>query len=325
MGLPFVLVRSGNSVIPLFAGADQAHGLVGLDIVSLALYAYSPEDVVGAVSIEPASVFYGMEMNYAEGQREERRAAAGAAEAAKPIPRYAPKGYKFTPLPSEMVSGFPIVRSTLLRHRMTTPSIDTIRLSGLFAVSTVRTSIEQAEKSFNCFVELYEAAGRELPPVEAIKSCFRGLQNTKSRMFAEVAGYAPVIREAIARGLRDRALRRYLVTETDLPTGLGVSKTSFTLALLGHDCVCLDARLLGRMFRSRDEALRTEGGWGKNEKGRVSELALKRYEAVEDAFLRGNPYYDANDPIGRARAQWQSWESVGGAGATHSVWLRVVA
>lgn len=57
---------------------------------------------------------------------------------------------------------------------------------------------------------------------------------------------------------------------------------------------------------------------------RVSELSLQRYEAVEDAFLAGNRYYRAADPIGRARAQWMAWESVGGKGATHSVWLNIV-
>ena len=239
---------------------------------------------------------------------------------ARHAPSYRPRGARFDPhdLP---LSGFP--SATLLRHRAQVPSVDTIRLSGLFAVSTVRTSIEQAEKSFNCFVELYQARGRELPDIADIRNCFRGLQNTKSRMFYEVAEYAPVIQDAIVAGLRDRELRRFLVRETDLPVGLGVTKMSFTLALLGHDCVCLDARLLGRMFGSHGEALGIEKGWEKRG-SHVSELALRRYEKAEDAFLAKNPFYDPADPIGRARAQWMSWESVGKQAATHSVWLNVV-
>jgi hypothetical protein len=114
------------------------------------------------------------------------------------------------------------------------------------------------------------------------------------------------------------------VRETDLPVGLGVTKMSFTLALLGQDCVCLDARLLVRMFGSRDKATDVESGWGKSG-SHVSELSLTRYEKVEDAFLKGNPMYDAKDPIGRARCQWMSWESVGGQAAKHSVWLSVVS
>jgi hypothetical protein len=246
----------------------------------------------------------------------------------RPVPRYAPRGYKFRPLEhgSELWTGFPVVRKVLERHRAEVPSIDTVRLSGVFAVSTVRTSIEQAERSFDCFVELYEKRGsKDFPDVEAIKRCFRGLQNSKSQMFREVAGYAETIREAMGRGLRDRELRRHLSTETRLPRGLGLAKLSFTLALLGQDTVCLDARLMVRMFGTREKATGVEQGWGKTEQGRVSELGLKRYEKVEDAFLSGNPLYDPADPIGRARAQWQSWESVGGEPATHAVWLRVVA
>jgi hypothetical protein len=309
MGLPFVLVEG----VPVFAGIEQDQ-LVGLQVPSGEEVSFDAGDVVGFVSIDPAAVFWGAEMQLVRG---EQRIAAEARRAG----RYKPRGQLFEPLPPEEVSGFP--SRTLLQHRSDVPSLDTIRLSALFAVSTVRTSIEQAEKSFNCFVELYEAAGRELPGVSSIKMCFRGLQNSKSRMFAEVAAYAPVVRSAIGQGLRDRELRRYLARSTDLPAGLGVSKLSFTLALLGQDCVCLDARILTRIFGSRDRATEVESGWRKSG-SRVSESALQRYEAVEDAFIQGNPFYRPNDPLGRARAQWMSWESVGGRGATHSVWLNVV-
>lgn len=311
MNLPFVLVRSGRTDTPLFSGIENGT-LVGILVPSGEAFTFEPEEVVAAMSVDPAAVYWGIAVEWA------RAAQRRAAEAPKRIPA---KGHLFDP--SLPMTGFP--EDTLLRHRGEVPSVDTIRLSGLFAVSTVRTSIEEAEKSFNCFVELYEKKGRqELPDIADIRGCFRGLQNTKSRMFFEVAEYAPVIRDAIARGLRDRELRRYLVRETDLPVGLGVTKMSFTLALLGHDCVCLDARLLVRMFGSRDKATDVESGWGKTG-AHVSELSLARYEKVEDAFLKGNPFYQVGSPIGRARAQWMSWESVGGAAAKHSVWLSVVS
>lgn len=310
MDLPFAVVRG----VPLFVGlsGDQ---LVGLTVPGGDEVEFEPGDVEAVVSADPAAVYWGVGAHWA--QQDQRRAAEGR------VRRLTPRGKRFDPaaLPS---SGFTAVRSTILRHRAEVPSVETVMFSSLFAVSTVRTSIEQAEKSFNCFVELYERGGRTLPDVADIRGCFRGLQNSKSRMFSEVAAYAPVIRDAVSSGLRDRDLRRTLVRETDLPTGLGVSKTSFTLALLGQDCVCLDARLMVRMFGSRDEATRVEKGWEKTGR-RVSELALKRYESVEDAFLSGNPFYKPRDPVGRARAQWMSWESVGGAPATHSVWLDVVS
>jgi hypothetical protein len=250
----------------------------------------------------------------------------GAAEEdAKKLPRYAPRGRHFELLPEGVLSGYPAVRRTLEKHRTETPTLDTIRLSSLFAVSTVRTSIEDAERSFSCFVDLYEKKSRtELPGVDEIRDCFRGLQNTKSRMFTEVAAYAPTIQAAIASGLQDRALRRHLASTTKLPPGLAFAKLSFTLALLGHDCICLDARLLVRMFQTRERATDVEKGWEKRGGGHVSDLGIRRYEQVEDIFLEGNRHFNARDPIGRARAQWYSWESVGKKGATHSVWLDVL-
>ena len=312
MTLPFVVARDARDDVPLFVGLENGE-LVGISVPGGETFTLDTQDVIAAVSSDPAAVFWGLEVDWVEAYL--RKVAE-----ARHAPSYRPRGARFDPhdLP---LSGFP--SETLLRHRAQVPSVDTIRLSGLFAVSTVRTSIEQAEKSFNCFVELYQARGRELPDIADIRNCFRGLQNTKSRMFYEVAEYAPVIQDAIVAGLRDRELRRFLVRETDLPVGLGVTKMSFTLALLGHDCVCLDARLLGRMFGSHGEALGIEKGWEKRG-SHVSELALRRYEKAEDAFLAKNPFYNAEDPIGRARAQWMSWESVGKQAATHSVWLNVV-
>lgn len=327
MGLPFLLVRHGSAAVPLLVGTGDVPGrLVGVDVVGLRVFDFEPGDAIAAVSVSPAAIYWGMEAQWA-------RAAAPlrlASEAS--VRRFAPKGYRFAPMPSQLFADAPIitgygeVRPALMRHRQEMPSIDTIRLSALFAVSTVRTSIEEAERSFDCFVELYERGGRQMEQVSVddIRGCFRGLQNTKAKVFSEVAAYAPTIRKAIESGLKDRKLRRHLATETDLPTGLSLAKLSFTLALLGHDCVCLDARLLARMFDAK-RRVEVEGSWGKTAAGRVSELSLRRYEAVEDSFLTGNPFYRASDPIGRARAQWLSWESVGGAAATHSVWLRVVS
>ncbi len=312
MTLPFVVARDARDDLPLFVGLEGGE-LVGISVPGGESFTLETEDVIAAVSGAPAAVYWGLEVEWA-------RVAMRRAAETRHAPSYRPRGARFDPrdLP---LSGFP--SETLLRHRTQVPSVDTIRLSSLFAVSTVRTSIEEAERSFNCFVHLYEARGRELPDIADIRNCFRGLQNTKSRMFHEVAEYAPVIQDAIVAGLRDRELRRFLVRETSLPAGLGVAKTSFTLALLGHDCVCLDARLLNRMFGSPKGALEIESGWGKSGK-HVSELSLRRYEKVEDAFLAQNPFYNAGDPIGRARAQWMSWESVGKQAATHSVWLNVV-
>ena len=314
MTLPFVVARDARDDAPLFVGIESGD-LVGISVPGGESFTLEPQDVIAAVSGDPAAVFWGLEVDWVEAYL--RKVAE-----ARHAPLLPPPRGPFRPARPAAV-GLPVGHappSPSPGARASTPSA----CPDSFAVSTVRTSIEQAEKSFNCFVELYQARGRELPDIADIKNCFRGLQNTKSRMFYEVAEYAPVIQDAIVAGLRDRELRRFLVRETDLPVGLGVTKMSFTLALLGHDCVCLDARLLGRMFGSAQKGVEVENGWGKTGK-HVSELSLRRYEKAEDAFLAQNPFYDAADPIGRARAQWMSWESVGKQAATHSVWLNVVS
>jgi len=222
-------------------------------------------------------------------------------------------------LPPGVLSGFPTAARTLRKHRADLPSVDTITISGIFALSTVRTSIAEAEKSFSCFGDLYRAEGRSMPSIQDLVRCFRGLQNTKAAMFAGMRDYAPVIRQVMAMGYQDRELRSVLALDSDLPVGLGLAKLSFTLALLGQDTICLDGRLLGALFKSTDRK-DFERATGKR-KGRVPEKALLTYEAAEDAFLEGNRFYDPRDPLGRARAQWQSWESVGKRGAEHGVWL----
>jgi hypothetical protein len=226
---------------------------------------------------------------------------------------------RFQPLSGYAVTGYPEVRAQLLKHRAETPSIETIRLSAIFAGSTIMVGIEQAEKAFSCIADLFRQRGRQFPTLEEIRGCILsiGLLEMRSRMYSEVAAWAPAAQSAIQRGLKDNALREFLVLSTDLPTGLSLAKVSFTLALLGHDCICLDARLLQRMYGAKGREVAK--GWGKGGK-----LGLARYEAVEAAFLAGNPFYRVDDPIGRARAQWMSWEEVGGAAASHAVWLGVV-
>lgn len=314
--IPFVLVRdaegSGQSWIA-YAGVDPA-GLVGFDPVRLELIAYEPADVVALVNVEPAAVFYGVSLDWAE---ETERMVANRR------PRYAPKGIRFQSLPKGAVSGFPVAERTIRRHRMYVPNTDTIRVSALFAVSTVRTRIEQAEETFQCFGELYRQSGRQMPDLVRLRDCFVGLQNTKTAVFAAVAKYADTMRQAMASGYRDRELRRVLATESEVPEGLGLAKLSFTLALLGQDTVCLDARLLNVMFPRVMDRQRFEKAIAKY-KGRITPKALTAYEEAEDAFLAENPHYDATDPIGRARAQWMSWEGVGGKGAEHRVWLNLL-
>jgi hypothetical protein len=328
--LPFLSVRSDATMAIVLAGLDPSGGsIVGFDPVRVGLVeGIEPAGVDALVSVDPAAVYQGVQLDWSEAAQ--RVLTSSMRSIMEPVrlvanrkPRLAPRGGRFPLLPPDAVSGFPVAESVIRRHRMKTPSEDSIRVSALFAVSTVRVSIEQAEEQFHCFGELYRATGRQMPDLGKLRSCFVGLQNTKTRVFTEVAGYAGTIHKAIAAGYRDRELRRYLAMETQLPEGLALAKLSFTLALLGQDTVCIDARLLSVLFPRPVDRAHFEKRISK-QRGRISTKAIDLYEAAEDAFLNGNPYYRAGDAIGRARAQWMSWEGVGGKGAEHRVWLNLL-
>jgi hypothetical protein len=322
-----VLIGSPDDAIVL-AGLD-ARLDCGFDPVRIGLVeGIEPDSVNALVSVDPTAVYQGVQLDWSEAaQRVFTPAMSSIMQPARMVanrkPRLAARGSRFPLLPSDAVSGFPVAESAIRRHRMKTPSEDSIRVSALFAVSTVRVSIEQAEQQFNCFGQLYRATGRQMPDTDKLRACFVGLQNTKTRVFREVAGYAGTIQKAIAAGYRDRELRRYLAMETQLPEGLAMAKLSFTLALLGQDTICIDARLLGVLFPRPTDRAHFEKRISK-QRGRISTKAIDLYEAAEDAFLDGNPYYRAGDPIGRARAQWMSWEGIGGKGAEHRVWLNLL-
>lgn len=317
--LPFVVLRNAPTVSIVLVGliSDDGHDhLRGFDPVRLELVEFDPAHIEVVASIDPAAVYFGVQTRWDTANVLDERAVANRA-------RYKPKGDRFPLLPEGALSGFPVAEPHLRRHRMRPPTIDAIRVSGLFAVSTVRTRIELAETQFDCFGQLYRAQGRQMPDLRKLRDCFVGLQNSKTAVFAAVAAYAPTIHAAIRDGLRDRALRRHLALSAPPPDGLGLAKLSFTLALLGQDTICLDARLLGRMFPRATDRVHFEKQISKRE-GRITEKALATYEAAEDAFLEGNRFYDPKDPIGRARAQWMSWEGVGQKGATHRVWLNLL-
>jgi hypothetical protein len=159
--------------------------------------------------------------------------------------------------------------------------------------------------------------------LDEVRGCIWPLGYHKSReqLYTQAPKWAPLVQQAFRQGLKDRDLRRHLFLHTETPYGISLAKLSFVLALLGQDLVCLDVRILDRMFgagRGKD--------YSKTWDVPGRELSIERYERVEDAFLRGNPFYDPRDPVGRARAQWQSWESQGRPARpeAHHAWLDVV-
>lgn len=303
--LPFLLVGDG---VPVLAGQGEGGELIGFDLVNERLLSFELEDVIGAVSIDPAAVFYGLDLSWARAPR------MAAENPVRPLPRFAPRGYKFLPLPKGGVTGFPTRRLQL--HRREVPSVETIRLSTVFAGMTIGVSIKQAEKAFGCIADIFVGRGRRFAPLGTILDCIYslGYHRIRKALYEESAGWAPIVQDAIRNGLRDRELRRYLLLQTDVPTGLSIAKTSFTLMLLGHDVVCLDVRILQCMFGKRADEM--AGKWKV-----PTDRSIKLYERVEDAFLKGNRFYNPRNPLGKARAQWMSWESVG-SGKPRRTWCR---
>jgi hypothetical protein len=261
------------------------------------------------------------------GSHQEYLPAGGIVAEGLPSPRRAELGRKFSPMLtrdpfSVPVTGFDEVRAQLLKHRAEVPSVETIRLTTIFAGLTVGVGIAQAEHGFQCLVDLFKHAHGSEPPIGKVRDCIwsLGYHQIRERLYSEVPGWAPVVQEALKRGLRDRELRAYLFLHTETPAGISLAKLSFTLALLGQNLVCLDVRILDRMFGAH-MASKYSGTWDT-----ATQLSLARYERVEDAFLRFNSFYRPDDPIGRARAQWLSWESAGRPARveTHAVWLNVM-
>lgn len=341
--LPFALVRVDDVVAPMLL-SEQGGDLVGLDIVDGVVARFGPEAIVGLVNAEPAAVWYGVR---AELQSEALPLAAE--EAAKrgeviiEFPGFRarkgksfavrPRGHRFqwTPEKPRGLSAFAEVKPVLLRQRMGVPSVDSIRLATIFAGLTVHAETWEAEETFQKIVREYDRMHGSLPPVEVVQDMIRHLRSQRVGMYESARPWSQTVHDALSRGLRDRELRRFLwneVPEEDQLYGIGLAKMSFALMMLGQNLCCLDTWIISFMYAAdvdddhdrRQTANRISGQW----KARVP-ISLERYEQVEDAFLKNNPWYDNNDVIGRAQAQWCAWEWAIGAPAYHRPWLDVAA
>ena len=344
---PFAFVADLGPVLL----AQGRRGLVG-EAYDGTVFDLSERDILHAVNILPGAAVF--PFLHAEGlltrrERSEPRFSRTGPRlvAANPLGLVGGRGARFEPLPEGVASGFPRARQEIERYRAEVPTTRVIILSMAFALSTVRTNIASAERAFACYGERYHTT-QGPPSYDDILDCFtlygQGLAPSKTETLRGIAPYGETIESAMLLGLRDRDLRRHLATATDLPPGLSLAKLSFTLALLGQNVICLDARLLGTMFDAEEQETfnrRTKKADKGPSRGRLRQDAVDAYEEAEDLFLDGNRYYDPSDPLGQARAQWMSWESVGEKSKTgtlhrrgmrwqvvpaeHAVWIDVVS
>lgn len=242
-------------------------------------------------------------------------AAAATALAANPLPPPIPLSRR-RKLQSAFTSGYPaLARAHALRWRKKPASPKIVLAAGVFALASVRVGIDVTLRMLE-FLTPHLVAG-VLPSRKALVAmCVQtgaGLQESRPDWFLSFADFVPQIEGRMRAGMRDDELRRELCVNTRLPLGMSVAKLSFTLALLGNNCGCLDARVL--QWAYGDEREDVQGRLSeKTRAGKVSPSRYDDYVRIERNILTRTPYYDPEDPVGLARAQWMLWEQMGESG-----------
>ncbi len=257
---------------------------------------------------------------------------------------------------AEFVSGYPLAWAYVRRWRDEV-AIDwrTIALCGLFARVSIQRPIEEAEMLYRLFgPTVRDMMSRPKPPSAAQMRRLRGIKGTRAatgghglddaRSFEDIIKWSRwVAQQSLEAQDYGRSFRDDIV-EAWAPWGLGTAKVSFTLALSGHDCACIDIRML-RFFlggyeddmseverdafekrraafesavnaRSRKKSTVFPGATG------MTTGAVKKYSGMEDA-LSETTYWDPDWPMPYAKAQWMLWETLGRTAGTanhHALW-----
>ena len=188
-----------------------------------------------------------------------------------------------------------------------------ILAAGVFALASIQTPIDNTLK-LTAMLTPYLVDGK-LPSKRKLHTiCTQagvGLQNSRPDWFEAFEQYVPEI-ESRAGTKFDDALRKDLCLNTSLPKGLSITKLSFVLALIGNDCGCLDARILGWAYG--DESTKAAAYLSSKSRGLITPARYRKYRDAEVGILRRTPYFNPEDPLGLARAQWMLWEQLGEGG-----------
>ncbi len=254
-----------------------------------------------------------------------------------------------------MMTGYDASRADMLSLRKTIPDVATVRAVMLFAcISANRGNGECERIYFRLWSNIvdgsirkldihqqYKLATTPLPEEHGVKGGI-GVWYTDKDKTRGLGDYGHAVWDWSedfvkwwrANGkLRDRELRRRAASELGLPLGLGLTKFTFGLELLGQNVCCLDKHILGILVgaaKTMDEA-RTMGEDlagkiskklkpRKGEERRwwvISPSSLDLYEKYEDMLVADNEFYKSSDPMGYARAQWMTWEILRGEATMH--------
>ena len=221
------------------------------------------------------------------------------------------------PIESQFVTGYTTyAREAALFWREHGVSAQAVLAAGVFSLASVQTPIRQTLKLMALLTP--HVVEGHLPDAETLeRMCVTagvGLQHNRPRWFTAFAEYVPqIVARANERRLLDNPLRRDLCMHAPLPDGLSVTKLSFILALLGSNLGCLDARIL-RWAYGDDFARVAASISRKAPDGTLTDGTYGRYVLAERKILTGVPYYDPDDPVALARAQWLLWEQLGEEG-----------
>lgn len=327
LGQGFAVVADGPDLLPvkLFVRDDQ---LWAFDFLSFTVSPIEDSDIVSVFDVAPARVYPFLDVDSA-GVRQALPLAAN--------PRWieAKDLNKIPLLRPGAISGYPVARQLMQRHRnMNPPTLRSVFASFFFAKITIQTITPAAEKQFSKVGEtllqmMLKPAGTYSYEdfKKAVEDARVGLTETRAQTAADLPRYAPLLIDMIRRGMKDRELRREAATTIGTPSGIGLAKLSFSLALLGHDCICFDGQLLNYIVKDAEQLKWFEKKTSKNNTTKLfSQEGVTVYEQLEDAFCKSNSsFYDASDPIGRARTQWTTWESVASGPSSHLPWIKIAS
>jgi hypothetical protein len=296
--------------------APPGRELVIYDFGLQRLLSIDSSQVVAVAEGDPARVSFAPKLKV--NQRGVVRRAANARKVVRlPIRRLREE------VPTSFVSGYAnYARPAAMYWREHGVGSQPLLAAGVFSLSSIQVGIDRALILFSLLtphVVMDELPSRqELSKiVKQSRAGFDSPETGRPAWYAEYDAYRYAIVDLIAQGLRDDELRRVLATQVDMPLGLGLAKLSFTLALVGNNLGCIDARILEYAFTEKtrkrfNNAIKKPGR-------RYSKKAYNAYRSAEKRIFENTPFYDPDDPVALARSQWLLWESLGPETArTHS-------